>query len=169
MNEIDRVKYLWIDELLGEQGNTLGPTERLVGCAIANCMRADGRHAFPGGERLARKTGLSVRTVRRAVAGLRTKQALAVERRQRNSNVYRPLLRGLGLPRVAHQGGQDPPGMTHQTIAEVPFKNLEESSRNPDAPITTVGSAASGSRLPQSESLRDDSLRVNPSEMTPSV
>lgn len=93
------------------------PTHRLVLLAIADCANDVGEQAYPSGATLAKKTGLSERGVRAALAGLTALGELRVDYKAgpRGCNRYRVVM----ADPARDAGSQpDPPG-THNTVHEM--------------------------------------------------
>lgn len=97
----------------------LPTAEKFTLLALANYCRADGSHAYPSIETLVQDTGLSRRTVSRALASLIELDLIEVTRRstRHTATVYNLHLRGatmtpltkLGMPNVTSRHAKTPP------------------------------------------------------------
>ena len=81
---IEASKWVW------QQDAT--PTEKLVLLVIADHANAEGANAYPSVERMAHMTGLSTRTVIRAVAALVRARLLIVRKVRGRGNAYNTYL-----------------------------------------------------------------------------
>jgi DNA-binding transcriptional MocR family regulator len=123
----------------------LPPFDKLVAIALADHARHDGTNAYPSQNTLARKTGLSIHTVRRSLTLLRASEVIVMTRQhnQRNSRCYVfPLPKGYtsfkDVPQIP------PPALrgisrTSRRISEAPlevsdgYPNHKELSLEPDS------------------------------------
>jgi hypothetical protein len=126
--------------VLALPGDLITPSQRLVLISLANHANKEGRNSYPARSTVADETGLSERTVSRAVARLRAMGLIGVARYPgRDSDgaylgsfVYDIYIPGLstggkrtprqGVPTPRQRGGQDVP------VTEEPKKRRTNSS-----------------------------------------
>ncbi|HEX6968927.1 MAG TPA: helix-turn-helix domain-containing protein [Micromonosporaceae bacterium] len=143
------------------------PTHRLVLLAIADCANDAGEQAYPSAATLAKKTGLSERGVRAALAGLATLGELQIDYKAgpRGCNRYRIVMkdpapdagsdtlhevhsaRGAGSTRHEVQGTRHETTGNPARGAPEPSENRPTTSVEPSVPRKR-GSATKGTRIP---------------------
>jgi DNA-binding transcriptional regulator YhcF (GntR family) len=72
------IRMAWM-RLIAREERGLNKWEKLVALTLATHMDMNGENAWPSLATLARETGLSTRTVQRAIAGLRDKELIRVK------------------------------------------------------------------------------------------
>jgi Helix-turn-helix domain len=98
-----RARLQAADEL--RRDGKLSPTARLVGWEIFSCINRANGQAYPSEQTIASRLGVTDKTVKRAIAQLKTASHIKVTRRGRNnvysqrvfSDLYRPN-RGQNVP-----------------------------------------------------------------------
>jgi len=137
----------------------LRPRERLVLLAIVEHADDNGM-CFPSHRRLARYTGLSVRTVGSALSGLQTKEFIFRERRGnsrggRSSDLLRLLIPKAAKPAGKPPGGVPKRGVTGKSAQEKP-EEIADVSGQGNHYVTEEGSGRNNGEVAVSLALGCD-------------
>ena len=147
----------WVWNKSRSRGN-----DRLVLLAIADSAEDDGGNAWPSQERLARKTGLTVRTVRTSIDRLRELNELAVEHRRdargrQDVSVYAVLMHSRRKDIPPDHRPEGTPSSSHGTPP--PRHRRRDLPADVSGALEVLGPEARGKALPPAPPEDDDTVR----------
>lgn len=146
----------------------LSPAQKAVLVALADHANEDGRHAYPGVERLARKTSYTERTVRRALKDLREMSLIRVIRESKH---HRPTEYIIDLTEM--QAKQDRPDtVSPHDLTEDP-SDLTEDPKRPDTvspkPSVNHQEPSAAARAPEGYPEAKESFENHIAMTTPAI